>query len=286
MRPTTGRTRLTRESRLGHDHHDPVSSSRRAAFPPRPVPALHLGPGPRRGGSSSVQCGPPTGRCCLPLPVWPGSGRCSPPPTPATAAPPCGGPPRVRPSCLQPERVLRCPICHRRTRVVVITSEYATGSIRSTLTAAPQRVRVLAGQGRRLRRGRRRDRDRVVLCRVLPRGRPSWPGKGIGTPSAGRGALRSVIGAGLYLAVLGLLALGLGTLIRRTAGAIAAVADLIIILPVLVQGLPSSWSAAITRYLPSVADRLSSAGPNLPHLASCCLHGRASRCSAPTLPRS
>jgi ABC-2 type transport system permease protein len=59
-------------------------------------------------------------------------------------------------------------------------------------------------------------------------------------------ALRSVLGAGLYLAVLGLLGLGLGTLIRRTAGAVAAVAGL-------VQGLPSSWQDAITRYLPSAA---------------------------------
>ena len=37
------------------------------------------------------------------------------------------------------------------------------------------------------------------------------------------------------------------------AGAIAAVVGLVIILPVLVQGLPSSWQNAITRYLPSAA---------------------------------
>ena len=62
-----------------------------------------------------------------------------------------------------------------------------------------------------------------------------------------------MIGAGLYLAVLGLLALGLGTLIRRTAGAIAAVVGLVLILPVLVQGLPPAWQARVTNYLPSVA---------------------------------
>jgi ABC-2 type transport system permease protein len=66
-------------------------------------------------------------------------------------------------------------------------------------------------------------------------------------------AIQTALAAGLYLAVLGLLALGLGTLIRRTAGAVAAVAGLIIILPVLVQGLPASWQAAITGYLPSAA---------------------------------
>jgi len=53
--------------------------------------------------------------------------------------------------------------------------------------------------------------------------------------------------------VLGLLALGLGTLIRRTAGAVAAVVGLFLVLPVLVQGLPPAWQAAITRYLPSAA---------------------------------
>jgi ABC-2 type transport system permease protein len=66
-------------------------------------------------------------------------------------------------------------------------------------------------------------------------------------------AIQTALAAGLYLAVLGLLALGLGTLIRRTAGAVAAVAGLIIILPVLVQGLPASWQAATTQYLPSAA---------------------------------
>jgi ABC-type transport system involved in multi-copper enzyme maturation permease subunit len=136
--------------------------------------------------------------------------------------------------------------------VVVITSEYATGSIRSTFAAAPQRVGVLAAKA-------------TVFGAVAAvtgiassfaaffTGQALLAGKGIGTTISAPGALRAVIGAGLYLAVLGLLALGLGTLIRRTAGAVAAVVGLIIILPVLVQGLPPSWQSAITRYLPSVA---------------------------------
>ena len=65
--------------------------------------------------------------------------------------------------------------------------------------------------------------------------------------------LRSVIGAGLYLTVLGLLALGLGTLIRHTAGGIAAVFGLIFVLPGIVAALPASWSDAISKYLPSNA---------------------------------
>lgn len=84
-------------------------------------------------------------------------------------------------------------------------------------------------------------------------GRALLAGKGIATNISAPGALRSMIGAGLYRAVLGLFALGLGTLIRRTAGAIAAVVGLVIILPVLAQGLPPSPQAAITKYLPSAA---------------------------------
>ena len=67
------------------------------------------------------------------------------------------------------------------------------------------------------------------------------------------GVLRSVLGAGLYLAVLGLLALGLGTLIRSTVGATAIVVGLVFILPGIVGALPSSWERAVTPLLPSDA---------------------------------
>jgi ABC-2 type transport system permease protein len=136
--------------------------------------------------------------------------------------------------------------------VLVMTSEYATGSIRSTLAAAPQRGTVLAAKA-------------AVFGAVAAvtgiassfaaffAGQAILSGKGIQAHIGDPGALRSVIGTGLYLAVLGLLALGLGTLIRRTAGAVAAVVGVVLILPVLVQGLPSAWQNAIIRYLPSTA---------------------------------
>jgi ABC-2 type transport system permease protein len=136
--------------------------------------------------------------------------------------------------------------------VTFITSEYATGSIRSTFTAAPQRVCVLAAKTAGF--GAVAAATGIVSSfAAFFTGQALLAGKGIGTTIGGPGSLRSVIGAGLYLAVLGLLALGLGTLIRRTAGGIAAIVGLVIILPVLVQGLPSAWQAAISRYLPSAA---------------------------------
>lgn len=136
--------------------------------------------------------------------------------------------------------------------VVVMTSEYATGSIRSTLAAAPQRITVLAAKAAVFGAAAAATGIASAFAAFLT-GQAILAHKGIEAHIGGPGALRSVAGAGLYLAVLGLLALGLGTLIRRTAGAVAAVVGLVVVLPVLVQGLPPAWQAAITRYLPSAA---------------------------------
>lgn len=65
------------------------------------------------------------------------------------------------------------------------------------------------------------------------------------------GVLRAVIGGGLFLAVLGLLALGIATIVRHTAGAITAFVGLLLILPLIAQALPTSIRYAIGRYLPA-----------------------------------
>jgi hypothetical protein len=54
---------------------------------------------------------------------------------------------------------------------------------------------------------------------------------------------------------VGLLGLALGTLLRRTAGAIATLFGLLLILPLLVGALPDPWSTDISKYLPGDAGR-------------------------------
>jgi ABC-2 type transport system permease protein len=136
--------------------------------------------------------------------------------------------------------------------VVITISEYATGSIRSTFAAAPQRGTVLAAKAAAFAAV-------AVITGIAFSFAAFFTGQAILSRNAIEAHLsdpattRSVLGAGLYLAALGLLALGLGALIRHTAAAIAAVAGLVLVLPVLVQGLPSSWRAAAVRYLPSAA---------------------------------
>ncbi len=106
-------------------------------------------------------------------------------------------------------------------------------------------------------------------------------GRGVAWP----GVVRSVLGAGLYLAVLGLLAVGLGTLIRSTVGATAVVVGLVFVLPGIVGALPSAWENAVTPTCrPPPARRSSAAPSSRPKACTCCRPGWALPSCAPTRP--
>jgi ABC-2 type transport system permease protein len=67
------------------------------------------------------------------------------------------------------------------------------------------------------------------------------------------GVTRAVVGAGLYLTVVGLFSLGVGLLIRHTAGAIATAIGVVFVVPIFTSFLPSSWGEHINAYLPRQA---------------------------------
>ena len=138
--------------------------------------------------------------------------------------------------------------------VLTVTGEYATGSIHSTLTAAPQRVTVLAAKAAVFTAVAFATGLAGSLAAFLL-GQAIFAGKGIQEHLGGPGTLRPVLGTALYLAVLGLLALGLGALTRRTAGALAILIAILIFLPVAVAvgALPAAWQNDVTPYLPSAA---------------------------------
>lgn len=136
--------------------------------------------------------------------------------------------------------------------VLLITSEYSTGMIRATLAAVPQRRTVLAAKALVF----------IAVTVVLGVaacfaafliGQSILSSKHIEASLGDPGVLRAVIGGGLYLTVLGLLALGLGTLIRHSAGAIAALFGLVLVLPGIARALPQSWQDSVNKYLPSNA---------------------------------
>jgi hypothetical protein len=135
--------------------------------------------------------------------------------------------------------------------VLTITAEYATGIIRSTFAAVPRRATVLAAKAAVLAVvglvfG-------TIACGVaFLAGQAILGTKGAGVSLLDPHALRAVIGGGLYLATLGLLGLGLGTILRHTAGAISAFVGTVLVLPGLMAALPDPWHA-IVKFLPSEA---------------------------------
>ena len=135
--------------------------------------------------------------------------------------------------------------------VLMMTGEYATGSIRSTLAAAPQRVTVLAAKAA-VFTGVAFGTGLAASLAAFFLGQAIFASTGIHVHFGAPGTLRPVVGAALYLAVFGLASLGLGALIRRTAGAIAILIAVLIFLPISVGALPASWQDDVNRYLPSV----------------------------------
>jgi ABC-2 type transport system permease protein len=133
--------------------------------------------------------------------------------------------------------------------VLVITAEYSTGMIRASMTAAPRRLPVLWGKGVVY--------ALVTLVLMTPAvfiaffaSQAILSGRNIDIAFSAPGVPRAVIGAALYLVVIGLFGLGLGAIVRNTAGGIATFAGLMFVLPPLMNVLPASWNAAASPYLP------------------------------------
>jgi ABC-type transport system involved in multi-copper enzyme maturation permease subunit len=135
---------------------------------------------------------------------------------------------------------------------LAITSEYATGMIRSTLVAAPRRRTVLAAKAAALS-GPVLLASTTACAAAFLAGQAILAGKGAGVSITGPGELRAVIGGGLYLTVLALLGLGLGATLRHTAGAVSAFTGLVLVLPLLVTPLPNPWGRDVAEYLPADA---------------------------------
>jgi len=134
--------------------------------------------------------------------------------------------------------------------ILVMSAEYSTGTIRATLAAIPNRPLVLATKALVFT-------ATSVVVGLAVSFAAFFIGQAILSGSTAHatlgipGVLRAVIGGGLYLAVLGLLALGLATIIRHTAGAISAFVGVLFILPLIAQALPSSIRDGIEKYLPA-----------------------------------
>ncbi|EIV92410.1 ABC transporter permease [Frankia sp. QA3] len=136
--------------------------------------------------------------------------------------------------------------------VLMFSGEYGTGMIRATITAVPHRLPVLWAKSIVF----------AVVTFVLMTvssfvaffgGQAMLSSKHIETTLGHSGVLTAVVGGGLYLTVVALLGVALGALVRSTAGGIAILFGVLLILPLIVNFLPSSWYDNIDPYLPSSA---------------------------------
>nr|MDQ2811493.1 ABC transporter permease subunit [Actinomycetota bacterium] len=116
--------------------------------------------------------------------------------------------------------------------VLLISGEYSTGSIRSTLAAVPARLPVLWAKGVVLTAVTLVLMAAAAVAAFLS-GQAILSGKHLQTSLSDPGVLRAVLGAALYLTVVALLGLGLGALLRHTAAAIGIAAGLLLVLPIL-----------------------------------------------------
>lgn len=136
--------------------------------------------------------------------------------------------------------------------VLVGSAEYTTGTIRVTLAAAPQRLRVLGAKT-------------LVLAGVMVvlgtattvasflAGNYFLDREGLGLAIGDEGVLRTMFGGGLYLAMLAVFGLALGLLLRHTAGAVTVGLGLIFVAGNLVMLIPGTVGEWLTKLMPGNA---------------------------------
>ncbi|WP_206320142.1 ABC transporter permease subunit [Streptomyces zingiberis] len=118
-------------------------------------------------------------------------------------------------------------ICVVTLGVLVISSEYGTGLIRTTLTAAPRRSRVLTAKVL-VFLAVSWTVTTVVCALTALMGTAMHNGPGVAEATASEWA-GATVWAGLYVALLGVLAMAVGAMLRHSAGAITAMLGVVLL---------------------------------------------------------
>lgn len=140
--------------------------------------------------------------------------------------------------------------------VLFITSEYRRGMIRTTFVASPRRGRVLAAKAIVI--GAVTFLAALVACVAaflvaLPILRsngfapPAFPEPALGDPTV----LRAVVGTAALMALVAMFSLGVGAILRRSAGAITVIIALLIIPLIVSTALPLEAGRWLMRITPA-----------------------------------
>jgi hypothetical protein len=155
--------------------------------------------------------------------------------------------------------------------ILAISGEYSSGTIRASLSATPNRLRFLLAKTAVV------GVLALVVSEVLTfscffLGMDIIKGSSVHTASLGQpGVLRAVVLSGVFLAMLAIFAVGIGVIVRHTAGAIATFVGVTLLLPVLLQQVGNGASKFSPEIMlgNSVADVHQNAGFFSP--TTCCL---------------
>ncbi len=136
--------------------------------------------------------------------------------------------------------------------VMTMTSEYSSGSIRSTVLSVPKRTPVLVAKAVLL--------AAVSYVSMLVAVVASYAvsmsilaSKGLDVSLGDEGVWRVLLGSPAYLALVALLGLGIGALLRSTPGGITTVLGLVLVVPPLASLLPGRIGETLSHWLPSAA---------------------------------
>jgi ABC-2 type transport system permease protein len=151
--------------------------------------------------------------------------------------------------------------------VLLISGDYATGMIRASLTAVPKRLPVLwAKLG--VFAGVVGAVSVVSAFASFFLGQSLLSSKHLDVTIGSPDALRMVLGAGVYLVLVGVIGMALGGLLRNTAAGISSLVALFFVIPPLLDLLPKSWSNNLGPYLPSNAGEAFWGHPTGSHLSA------------------
>jgi len=152
--------------------------------------------------------------------------------------------------------------------VLAITSEFSSGLIRATFAAAPRRPLVLAAKTAvvgavALVAGE------ILAFATFAAGEAALRAPAPHATLAQPGVLRAVLMAGAYPALIALIGLGLGAVIRHTAGAICALVGVLFVLPLILVPMGTSIQNSVGQFMPMIiAENSLTAVVPVPHSLS------------------
>jgi ABC-2 type transport system permease protein len=136
--------------------------------------------------------------------------------------------------------------------VLAICSEYTTGLIRTTFAAVPRRRAVIAAKAAVVGVVTLLAGELIAFVTFFT-GQWALSAQHLNVTLAHPGALRGVLAAGFYLAVMAWVGMGLGVVIRHTVGAITAMVAVVFLLSEIVNALPTPWDTRIGRFTLNLA---------------------------------